>query len=270
MANINREYIRIYNKVDTVSVNEVEGIITKVKEEGLINYGHLEYSLNEKENCYDLAYNAKRVSNYLYEQMSASNYDVWIINSNEGGSYDTLYSPTDDNVNIMNKPPLIYCFDSFRIMGNPDEINDVIKEIFWTVPPAILKKDSQSLTYKLTGYYQSNNYVGQKGENNDPLRVNQNEFIKLRDCAEMSQIISNNYFNFYTAIYKRTNSPGDRINENIYSFDFLYSNRLVHRIKWTNENNFGYWIHESSEWFDNCKSPEWIEFNERKKAHNNR
>lgn len=103
--------------------------------------------------------------------------------------------------------------------------------------------------------------------------VTQEELLKLRgDSSFIEEFLfypSQNYGldNLLKTVFDDTDNHqyGSEGIENLTAIQFLFKRRVVKELKW--EKSF--WRFSSSDWWDNCISPKWIEYKAIKKTDEN-
>lgn len=284
MATIVTKIIRVYPKNERIENIDCQKICSHLANSATELWEKVIYFINQNENCLDIKYKSRRGTGELGIEDEIQNYDIWITAC--GDNTDGFQVTSNENQSENKYGINLYKFDEIKILGQHEKlIRDFYPMFFYfgkeeKTPPyflskAIEKQFDNEISFNQAGVYTaSNDYDIGKKHSLVPELVSEEEFVKLRG---ESSFIEN--FLFYPSHYYGLESllktVFDEGNQNQYGSDgidnliaiqFFYRKRVVKELKW--EKSF--WKFSSSDWWDNCISPEWIEYKTRKKTDENR
>lgn len=229
------------------------------------------YYVNENENCLDIKYHSRRGSGELGIENDLENFDIWLTSCGSGIDYTGMY------VKKSYGGASLYQFDEIRIMGEQKKLLESLYIPFFKphgdrTPPYFLKKAleeeiNNKISFKQNGVYTaSNSYkIGEK-YSRIPEQVSIKEFLKPRGegsfIDEFLIYPSDNDGIEYLlkTVFDETDNQYDRGRfEHLTGIQILFKNRVVQEVIWDKT----FWRFSSSDWWDNCITPDWIEYKSR-------
>lgn len=268
MGNYYTRTIRIYPKNKNQKLDK-DLIIKSIVESALLDNG-LNVLNNDGKNYIDLCFSSKRGSGDL--GIDLSTVDVWEIQGGDGTRICLNTNRIVDGFGLY-----FFSFDEIEIKGDISKLDDLINDIFPRYDPRYekfpLSRKNEIYCYKVNGIYSSGSYYGIGNEENKINNLDKKDFLKLKGqynrfegCITSSYEIDN-----LVKVYQRFNNfelSVKQDDEFYLGLDYLqlnYKGRAVFQIKSNFSNPYQKWIYKSSNWWDNCVFPEWIEYKTKSK-----
>ncbi|MFK7772362.1 MAG: hypothetical protein AB8F94_09485 [Saprospiraceae bacterium] len=222
---------------------------------------HILWSKNEIENCFDIKFESSKSSGEL--DFDHKKVDVWELISHENGGTGIGFYGQDNS--YQNRPlysTADFFFDKLQVSGKKEGVNTFYEIIGFQNK---LNQDFILIDGKYKGGSQyPTNPLGNSKEGKVS-EVEINELLELRgmtcwidsfDKQNNLELDLNGFLEFVNGdVFENYFSGLDQI-------EFYYKNRCVKQIKWMSRKNdeHGMWNHSSSDWWDNCANPNWIEY----------
>lgn len=269
MGNYYTRLARIYPKNKGIKLNKREIA------DSIVSSALLDYELNvldTKENEYvDVCFRSKK-GNGEYG-LNLDEVDIWEIQGRDGTKITMNSNKIIDGFGLF-----FFRFDEIEISGDLAKMDDVIKDVFPRYDPKYqkfpMKEIDGKLYHSVQGIYNSNsNYSIGSSENWNRINyLELDQFLELKGeyngfdgCITSSYQLDN-----LTNIYKRFRNfeLSDQKEEFYIGMDYFqlnYKGRPVFQIKNNMKNPYQKWIYRSSNWWDNCILPKWIEYKTKRK-----
>lgn len=268
MGNYYTRIVRIYPKSKSTKLDKVQ-IAENVVKTALLDYELNVYD-NEEENCIDLCWRSKRAGGDI--PIDFKLIDVWEI---RGGDYTQIF---------FNGKPLsqrtfdglfFFRFDELEINYANDSIEEILIDIFPHVNPnnRLPASSIENTTkFRINGIYRADNDYVIGTQDNKINYLDKKDFLALKGTTNLIDgcISNESKINSLTKVIKKFYDieTGQSQEFNPYPgltyFQLNYENRPVVQIHKNQENKYEPWLYKSSNWWDNCITPEWIEYKTKK------
>ena len=258
MANYQRCKIRVYPCNGKIKLDSFKEKVEQLKIENNI-YETINISHSHQLNFAEIRFTAKRYPSMISEIFAPDENDLWIINSDEGGSSDYIRFETQQKELFSGfHEKAIYSFDEIRLLGNPKLIEEKIEEIFGAGIKYINKHEIENgIKIYLNCLYTGNSFF----HNDDEGKIRLESFdleIKEEFKNETGEFWDMLFHvdgikfkeNFYKSIQQRPTGIKDF--EYLDKIEFYDKKRLTNKIEWTKSSAYGYWRHSSNDGFLNC------------------
>jgi len=266
MANYQRCYIRVYQVNGNI---EKRKMISKLEELKIENNIHENiYYSNADDSCFEFKFTAKRYPTMIDSIFNLEDYDLWIINADEGGSSDTLRYLTKTNKlfwGFMEKAQ--YQFTKISMFGETEKLYTRANEIFGHGIQYIERhKKEHGIDIYLKGIYTGNSfhYDNEDGRIVEHQTFNQPELPFKNETAEFWDMLFHvDGIKFKSLFYSQTqNAPtGQNSFPFITKIEFYNNKRLTNILEWTKTRGMPYWKHSSENGFYNLMNPQYYTYN---------
>jgi hypothetical protein len=191
--------------------------------------------------------------------------DLWIIQSDEGGSMDSISFETINN-ELFDEfhDKVLYSFDAIKLVGNPDRITKYFKDIFGFESEYLLKHEAENGILFLTeGLFTANNFFyGEEQERKiiintlddtikGDIKCNNCEFGNIFFFATGAKFLEN----FYHPQFHNRPS-GINVFPYLEKIEFYNKKKLSNLIDWS----ISCWQHSSDNGFWNCTNPKFYAY----------
>lgn len=242
-------------------------------------YHVVEYALNYAEKCYEFRHSAKVMRWNAYLNLDLELFNLWVVESDEGGGADELYHCNLISGNSgWDQEPLYFQSDELVFIGEFDAFRDLVTQIFPDLKETeILSVDRQITIIPFEFRYRSNVHYETEITVNSELREVPPEYmqkeVKFSDLE--SEITSARPFHFLEAFYYWPHKVDDarfnesdeyelmRISPALEAIEFRYRGRTTHRFEWYEKFHplqAHRWYHFGYDHWDNIASPQWLAF----------
>lgn len=275
MGNYYTRIVRIYSKEKSNKL-DIKLIAENIVETSLLDY-ELNVFDNIEEGCVDLCWRSKRAGGDL--QIEPNLIDTWEI---RGGDYTQIFYNGKSLGQRGFDGLFFFRFDELEIKYNNDSIEDILMDIFPHVNPkdrinAIYTGDS--VKFKINGIYRADNDYVIGNKENKINYIDKEKFLELKGTTNLIDgcISNESTINSLTKTIKKFYDFETGQDREVHLYPGLnylqlnYQNRSVVKIQRDEANKYEPWIYKSSNWWDNCILPEWIEYRTaRKYTHGNK
>lgn len=265
MANYQRCYIRAYRingKIDKTIV------MSKLKELKVENNIHENiYFTLVNESCLEFKFTAKRYPTMVDSIFKLDEYDLWIINADEGGGSDYLRYLTKTNKlfwGFMEKAQ--YQFTKVSMYGETETLYQRANEIFGHGIKYLERhKKEYGIDVYLKGIYTGNSFY----YNNEDGKILEYESFKLPEMPFKNEtgefwdmLFHTDGIQFKTLFYRQTqNAPtGENNFPFITKLEFYNNKRLTNILEWTKTRGMPYWKHSCENGFHNLMNPQFYTY----------
>lgn len=258
MANYQRCKIRVYPNSRKVNLDNFKEKIEKLKVENNI-YETINIFYSGSLNFAEIRFTAKRYPSMITEIFSPEENDLWIINSDEGGSSDYIRFETRNKDLFWGfDEKAIYSFDEIHLIGNSKLISENIEDIFGAGIKYVNKHEMENgVKIHLNCLYTGNSFFYNEDEGKILIKSLEDE-IKEEMKNETGEFWDMLFHvdgikfkeNFYHLLQGRPNGINDF--EYLEKIEFYDKKRLTNKIEWSINRGMDYWKHSSNDGFWNC------------------
>lgn len=246
-------------------------MISKLEELKVENSIHenIYYSITDK-SCFEFRFTAKRYPTMIESIFNLEDYDLWIINADEGGSSDTLRYLTRTNKLFWGfTEKALYQFTKISIFGEADILYNRIDEIFgYGIKYLERYKKEYGIDIYLKGIYTGNSFH----YNNEDGKIVEVEYETFKqpdlpfknETGEFWDMLFHvDGIQFKSLFHGNTrNGPTEKNNfPFINKIEFYNNNRLTNTLEWTKTEGMPYWKHSSENGFHNLMNPQYYTYN---------
>ena len=266
MANYQRCKIRVYPNNGEVNLDNFRDKIGQLKFENNI-YETIEIYYPKNLRFAEIRFTARRYPSMLTDIFNIDENDLWVINSDEGGSSDFIIFETSNKEMFWGfKEKAIYSFDEIRLFGDEKLIGEKIEEIFGAGIKYINKHEIENgIKIHLNCLYTGNSFYYNKEEGEIKIESFENEIKEelnneTGEFWDMLFHVDRIKFkeNFYHPLQQRP--TGTKNFEFLDKMEFYDEKRLTNKIEWTENKAHGYWKHFSNDGFWNCGNPKFYAY----------
>lgn len=258
MANYQRCKIRVYPIKGKINLDNFKEKIGQLKTENNI-YETINIYYSDNLNFAEIRFTARRYPSMITEIFPPEENDLWIINSDEGGSSDYIRFETRKKELFWGfHEKAIYSFDEIRLIGNSKLIEENMEQIFGPGIKYINKHEIENgIKIHLNCLYTGNSFFYNEDEGkvkieSFDLEVKEELKNETGEFWDMLFHVDGIKFkeNFYKPMQQRP--TGIKNFEYLDKMEFYNKKRLINKIEWTENSAYGYWKHSSDDGFWNC------------------
>jgi len=231
-----------------------------------------------EQSSFEMRFGSKWYASMIDEIFLPSQFEIWILGSDEGGASDYLkYYPSIQSQFSPFTEKALFKFDEIELRGDTNKIFENLKEIFgWGISNSRRWNRGDYVEIKLNGIYKSNNYFNHEYEQqlefipigSIPIEDEFNQRTELWETIwDLDGILFRE--NFYQEVLNR---PEGKTNfDYLNSIKFKYKGKITNTFEWNTSQTVSSWIHKAKNNYFNLVNTNYIMIkHERNTEGNNR
>jgi hypothetical protein len=199
----------------------------------------------------------------ISELVEATDYEIWVLGSDEGGGSDFIrYYPSSISEIDEFTEKALYKLDKIKLVGDSDLITRNLRKLLgWGTEYLRPKKIDQGIEIELSGIYKANNYFTNESDKSILITpVDKYSFEEVSTRSELwDSIWSIDGIEFRNNFYQEVVKQPDGINKFPYltkiEFEYKDITTNIFERKTDTESN---WEHKSIDSFHNCVNNNFI------------